>query len=218
MAHDTDKILTRRASLAVVGGLLLLPLVETVQAAERLNAQQILESLQEPKGDPILEALQGLVPRGGATDLGRIKKERDLYEALRRLSSRSISEAQRGELYEYAQYKPNIDLEINFDFDSAVLNPKAVALANELGQALVRLSGSLFMVAGHTDGKGTADYNLDLSRRRADAIKAYLVEHFRVPTANLIAVGYGMERLKNPGDPFADENRRVQVAKILKPE
>jgi len=149
---------------------------------------------------------------------GGIKEEQIFFEEMSRRQSRSITEAERDRIWNYTLDKRKIDLEINFDFDSAVLNPKAVALANELGQALVRLSGSLFMVAGHTDGKGTADYNLDLSRRRADAIKAYLVEHFRVPTANLIAVGYGMERLKNPGDPFADENRRVQVAKILKPE
>lgn len=217
MARDTDKTLTRRASLAVVGGLVLLPLVETVEAAEQPKAQQILESLQEPTGDPILKALQGLTPRA-ATDLGRIKEEQDFIKEMSRRQSRSITEAERDRIWIYTLDKRKIDLEINFDFDSAVLNPKAVALANELGQALVQLSGSTFLVGGHTDGKGSNVYNLDLSRRRADAIKAYLVESFRVPAANLIAVGYGMERLKNPGSPFADENRRVQVVNMRKPE
>jgi outer membrane protein OmpA-like peptidoglycan-associated protein len=212
MAHDTDKILTRRASLAVVAGLVLLPLIETVQAAEQPNAQQILEELQEPAGDPILDALKGLVSRGG------IKEEQIFFEEMSRRQSRSITEAERDRIWNYTLDKRKIDLEINFDFDSAVLNPKAVALANELGHALVQLSGRKFVVGGHTDGKGSADYNLDLSRRRAEAIKAYLVENFRVQAPNLIAVGYGKERLKNPGSPFADENRRVQVVNMLKAE
>jgi outer membrane protein OmpA-like peptidoglycan-associated protein len=220
MAHDTDKILTRRASLAVVGGLVLLPLVETLQAAEQPNAQQILETLQKPTSDQeILKAIEERPVRAsGETDLGRIKKEQDLIKEISRRQIRSVSEADRDIIWKIARYKPKIDLEVNFDFDSAVMNSKAVALANELGQALVQLSGTIFLVGGHTDGQGSDVYNLDLSRRRAEAIKAYLVETFRVPAANLIAVGYGKERLKNPGNPFADENRRVQVVNILKPE
>ena len=104
MAHDTDKILTRRASLAVVAGLVLLPLIETVQAAEQPNAQQILEELQEPAGDPILDALKGLVSRGG------IKEEQIFFEEMSRRQSRSITEAERDRIWNYTLDKRKIDL------------------------------------------------------------------------------------------------------------
>jgi outer membrane protein OmpA-like peptidoglycan-associated protein len=222
MAHDTDKILTRRASLAVVGGLALLPLVGAVQAAEQPTAQEILKNLQELTSEQeMLKAFQERTVRGGATELRRIKEDEQEYiEALRHRQSRSFTEEDRIKVAEIARYKPNIDLEINFDFDSAVINPKARPVAVELGRALVnpKLKGIVCLVGGHTDGKGSPTYNLDLSRRRAEAIKAFLVEFYGVPAENLIAAGFGMERLKNPGDPFADENRRVQVVNMLKPE
>ena len=47
--------------------------------------------------------------------------------------------------------------------------------------------------------------------RRATAVKRYLTEKFHIPAANLVSAGYGKEGYKNPTDPFAAENRRVEV-------
>ena len=82
-----------------------------------------------------------------------------------------------------------------------------------LGKALTspELKGSTFVVAGHTDGKRSVPVNQDLSEKRADAIKQYLVDHFKVPASTLVTVGYGKTKLKNESDPFGGENRRVQV-------
>jgi outer membrane protein OmpA-like peptidoglycan-associated protein len=125
----------------------------------------------------------------------------------------------RGRLFVIAQDRPNIDLEINFDFNSSIISPKAIGIAVKLGRTLVnpQLKGVVCLVGGHTDGRGSDAYNVDLSRRRAEAIKAFLVESFGVPATNLIAVGFGKEHLKNPGNPFADENQRVQVVNMLEP-
>jgi outer membrane protein OmpA-like peptidoglycan-associated protein len=70
------------------------------------------------------------------------------------------------------------------------------------------------MLAGHTDGKGNDAFNQDLSERRADAVKRYLIARYELPTANLIAVGYGKSMLKNKDNPLAPENRRVQVVNM----
>ncbi len=217
MSHDTDKILTRRASLAVVGGLVLLPLVETVRAAEQPSAQEIRKALQERTSEQeVRKAMLGVQPRS----LAEINDEQNFLEEMRRRQSRSFTPPERARLDAMSLDKPGIDLEINFDFDSAVISPKAKPLAVELGLALAdpQLKGNVFQVRGHTDGRGSDAYNLDLSQRRAAAIKAFLVENYRIPAANLIAVGYGMEHLKNPGNPFADENRRVRVVNMEKPE
>jgi outer membrane protein OmpA-like peptidoglycan-associated protein len=70
------------------------------------------------------------------------------------------------------------------------------------------------MVAGHTDAAGGESYNQDLSERRADTIKRYLVDHFGIASNDLITVGYGKSKLKNPNAPMDQANRRVQVVNL----
>jgi outer membrane protein OmpA-like peptidoglycan-associated protein len=72
----------------------------------------------------------------------------------------------------------------------------------------------VFLVAGHTDGKGGDAYNQGLSERRAEAIKSYLVQKFGLQAENLMTVGYGKEQLKNKDNPLAADNRRVQVVNM----
>jgi outer membrane protein OmpA-like peptidoglycan-associated protein len=69
----------------------------------------------------------------------------------------------------------------------------------------------ILLVRGHTDAKGSDVYNQQLSEWRAVAVKRFIVETFGIPPENLIAVGLGKRELKNTADPFAAENRRVQV-------
>jgi outer membrane protein OmpA-like peptidoglycan-associated protein len=130
--------------------------------------------------------------------------------------ARSITVEERAKVAEIAQTKPAIDLEVNFEYNSAFIGAKAAEDLTNLGAALrdPRLKGALVLVAGHTDGKGADAYNQDLSERRADAVKQFLVAKFSVPVENLVAVGYGKERLKNTANPLAGENRRVQVVNM----
>lgn len=222
MPHD--KFPTRRASLAAVAGVLVLPLAGVVQAAGQPTEQDMLEALKRrPSRAPAAAPPPpvGAAP-GSINEENRIgsRTERDFLEQLRLRPVRAITEEDRTKVAEIARSRPSIDLDINFDFNSAVLSPKAIPLAVRLGRTLVnpQLRGVVFLVGGHTDARGGDAYNLDLSRRRAEAIKAFLVESFGVPAANLIPVGFGKEQLKNPSSPFADENRRVQVVNILESE
>ena len=105
----------------------------------------------------------------------------------------------------------NFDLVVNFEYNSTTLTKSARQNLEEFAAALKdpRLGRSAFVVEGHTDGKGSEEFNLDLSTRRANAVVAFLREK-GVDTDKLAAKGYG--KLKPlSDDPFAPSNRRVET-------
>lgn len=71
-----------------------------------------------------------------------------------------------------------------------------------------------YLIAGHTDARGPDDYNVDLSYRRAWAVKRYLMRHHSIPSWRLEVVGWGERYPRNPADPYAAENRRVEITLI----
>jgi outer membrane protein OmpA-like peptidoglycan-associated protein len=126
---------------------------------------------------------------------------------LKRATPRSIGRAS----------PPHIDLQVYFDFDTAQITPEAEGQLRELGKALSdpKLKGAKISINGHTDGKGSDALNKRLSKRRAQSLKAYLVDNFDLTASNLRAIGYGKSRLKNTSDPFAAENRRLEVVNMV---
>lgn len=144
-------------------------------------------------------------------------EDRTFIDGLRNRPTRSLSIEEREKVSTIALEHPSIDLEINFDFNSATVGAQAVPVLLALGRALSngQLKGSTFLLNGYTDAKGGFEYNQDLSERRADAVKRLLVQQFGLPADMLIAVGYGKTHLKNATEPFAAENRRVQVVNVL---
>lgn len=109
-----------------------------------------------------------------------------------------------------------LDFNVYFKFDSAEFASGAHNQMSALGIALtsLELSDYRYLVAGHTDAVGTADYNRELSERRAHNVRDYLLEHFPIGPNRLISVGFGEDRLKSPEKPKAAINRRVEVAMI----
>ncbi|NUO63146.1 MAG: OmpA family protein [Gemmatimonadaceae bacterium] len=102
---------------------------------------------------------------------------------------------------------------INFAFDDATVNPDGAAAVQRLAQvAQKHFTGSVITVEGFADPAGSQSYNLDLSRRRADNVRAELLAN-GLNSENVRAVGYGKTRLVNPGaerdEPGAEANRRV---------
>lgn len=106
-----------------------------------------------------------------------------------------------------------VDLSIQFDFDSARLLPASKPLLDNLASAMnsERLSSVHFRIEGHTDAKGRAEYNLQLSNRRAQAVLDYLAQR-QVASTRLQAEGLGSTQLLLPERPEASENRRVRIA------
>ncbi len=108
---------------------------------------------------------------------------------------------------------PAIDLHIPFAFNSADLQTDARIVLGNLGKALSdpRLAAYTFTIAGHTDSVGGDAFNMDLSKRRATAVRDWLVSKHGVDAAKLTVVGYGETRPADAANPEAAINRRVQV-------
>lgn len=104
-----------------------------------------------------------------------------------------------------------LSLQVQFAFDSADILPAAREQLDALAQGIRLLpAGKPVVIEGHTDAVGSADYNEQLSLRRAIAVKRYLVLAHRVDADRLRTVGMG-ERSPRPGsDPNDAINRRVQ--------
>jgi outer membrane protein OmpA-like peptidoglycan-associated protein len=111
---------------------------------------------------------------------------------------------------------PQVTLAVQFAFNSAQLTPGSIETLRNLGNALNRelADQKEFLIEGHTDASGGLQYNIALSRRRADAVKDYLVHEVHVAPSRLQTVGKGPKELANPANPYAPENRRVLVINL----
>ena len=178
--------------------------------AEDVTEDQILKALT-PERKPLTRSLSMGAP--AQTDPAAAEAEGKFVQSLRNRSTRSLSMGEREQIAGIVKDKPKIDLEINFDYNSDRISARSLASVQALGRALANpeLKGATFIVAGHTDAAGSDSYNQDLSERRADSIKRYLVEKSGIAAADLVTVGYGKTRLKDPANPLAEVNRRVQV-------
>jgi len=195
-------LLTISAALSMTAGLAL-------AGDTTVSADQILHALK-PK--PLSRGLSS----GQQVDPVAAAKQASFIDSLRNRKSRSLSLGEREEIAEIATTKPKIDLEIRFDYNSAEITKTSMPAVQELGKALsdTGLKGSTFVVAGHTDAVGSEAYNQDLSERRADTIKKYLSEKYGIAGANLVTVGYGKSKPKDPNAPLDPVNRRVQVVNM----
>jgi outer membrane protein OmpA-like peptidoglycan-associated protein len=173
--------------------------------AEELSAQQIIDGLKVSKTRSLSAPDR---PALTANDLAFVKRVRG--------QTRSLSLEDRDQMAAIVTKRPEVDLDINFDYNSSALTPKVEPQLNNLGKALTsaELAGSVVMLGGHTDAKGGDPFNQRLSERRAETVKHFLMENYNIPAANLVSAGYGKKGMKNPRDPFAAENRRVQISNV----
>lgn len=170
-----------------------------------------------PSEGEILNALKPRATRAlSSGDPQRNAAEQRAINDIRAVRTRSLTSQEREQVAAIAKTKPSIDLEIYFDYNSAAISPRAVASLTTLGRALTdpQLRGSVFLVGGHTDARGGEEYNLGLSERRAQAVKDYLVQKFRITDDTLVVAGFGEEQLKNKAVPYAAQNRRVQISNL----
>jgi outer membrane protein OmpA-like peptidoglycan-associated protein len=215
----------RLTRIAHCGALLgLITVFGTPQAqAEDMTKEQMIQSLQgKTRG---IEVPSANSDAGGTASPARSgsspaasSSQPDLADQLKNLATRQITVEERNQIAQEVKQEalPTIDVEVFFAYDSAVILPEALPKLITLGQALSdpRLKGSVFLIGGHTDAKGSDQYNLGLSSRRGDSVKQFLVQNFHLDPGVLYAIGFGKEQLKNAADPFAAENRRVQIVNI----
>jgi outer membrane protein OmpA-like peptidoglycan-associated protein len=204
---------TRRGiSLGLAGAMLaaaLMLLTGPVVAGDEPTDAQILNALK-PK--PKTRSLSAISPE----DRAKSVEQRQFIDTMRRVRTRSLTSSERDKVATIAKERPSIDLEIYFDYNSAALATRSTSSLMSLGRALSapELKGTVFMIGGHTDAAGGEAFNLNLSERRAQAVKQFLIEKYGLPAENLMAVGYGKEQLKDKANPLAEQNRRVQVVNM----
>jgi outer membrane protein OmpA-like peptidoglycan-associated protein len=178
----------------------LLGLAAPAQAADDASVEAIVQSLKARK------------TRSASTqNSAAVSREIEALKQVRKVRGWNMHD--RARVAEVARDMPQLDLVIYFAFDSAEISQQAEPTLDKLGQALsqAEFKGKAFVLAGHTDAKGTAPYNQTLSERRAEAVKSYVVTRFELQPNDLMTAGYGFEQLKNAKEPLAGENRRVQV-------
>jgi outer membrane protein OmpA-like peptidoglycan-associated protein len=196
------KAIALSAALSMTAGL-------AIADSKNVSSDQILNALQPkqltrgmsagPQADPTVKA-----------------KEISFIKTLRNRKTRSLSLGEREEILAITSDKPKIDLDIQFDYNSDKITTTSMPSVQALGKALsdANLKGSTFVVAGHTDAIGGEAYNQDLSERRADTIKRYLTEKYGINGTDLVTVGYGKTKPKDPNAPMDPINRRVQVVNM----
>jgi outer membrane protein OmpA-like peptidoglycan-associated protein len=111
---------------------------------------------------------------------------------------------------------PQLSVEINFDRGSARIRPQSYHAVGLIADALHTpyLMTSRFAVIGHTDATGSSEFNMELSKKRANAVVQALTTTFNVPSNQLVSLGLGEEDLQDPANPDSGVNRRVQLVNI----
>lgn len=150
----------------------------------------------------------GAVVGGIAGDqVGRYQEEQE-QEFQRALAyERDASIRREGETL-IATYKNDM----LFSFDSAEIKPGAYPSLDKTADILMRYENTMIQIEGHTDNVGTEEYNMELSRRRADAVGEYLVSQ-GVNPARIRTVGFGeSEPIAGNDSPWGRaQNRRVEM-------
>jgi outer membrane protein OmpA-like peptidoglycan-associated protein len=110
-------------------------------------------------------------------------------------------------------YKPVANVAVTFGFDKALLTKDDRDQLDQFAAQLNSAKGYILEVTGGTDSVGPADYNYELSQRRADAVVQYLVSKYNIPPHRFYLIGIGKENAVAPNNTAAGrkENRRVQV-------
>jgi outer membrane protein OmpA-like peptidoglycan-associated protein len=110
-------------------------------------------------------------------------------------------------------YRPVTEATVHFGFDKSNLTDKARQALDEMANGLSTTKNYIVVVDGNTDSVGPADYNYQLSRRRADSVVNYLASKYNVPAHKFYIIGLGEDKPadEGKGSKARAENRRVDV-------
>lgn len=121
------------------------------------------------------------------------------------------------QVVEAIEILPKAGALINFDFDSAKINAESFPLLGEFGKALKNgLPDAVILISGHTDSKGSFEYNQNLSELRAEAVVAYLKNYHGIKPKRLLKKGFGETQpiAENNTEENRFKNRRVEFVRI----
>jgi outer membrane protein OmpA-like peptidoglycan-associated protein len=143
---------------------------------------------------------------------------KDIHERALERTKKPGKPQDRPPLVEDIDKLPQLTLDIQFNSDSAIIRPESYKTLGRLAEALYHpyLLDRKFLVVAHIEATGKRPNNLDLSQKRAGAIREALVTTFRVSPQRIVALGLGEEQLQDRSKPTAPANRRTQFMVIGK--
>ncbi len=110
-------------------------------------------------------------------------------------------------------YRPVVETAVHFGFNRDNLTQEAKEAIDQLASSVATTKGYIITVEGATDSVGSADYNYDLSQRRANAVIQYLAAEKSVPAYKIYLIGLGKDKPVD-SNKTADgraKNRRVDI-------
>lgn len=117
--------------------------------------------------------------------------------------------------------RPRLDMYVNFNFNSAEITPESMDRVDTWGRVLSDplMAKQRFIIAGHTDDVGSDAYNMELSLRRAAAIRELLITRYGIDSSRLELKGYGESRplISGSSERARSTNRRVDFERISNP-
>jgi OOP family OmpA-OmpF porin len=166
----------------------------------------------EPSADDMVNAL------GKPGESVEIDAKEIQERALERMKKSRQKPQDREPLVPELAGLPQVTLNIQFNTDSAIVRPESFETLGHLADALYhpRLLDRKILVVDHIEATGKRQNNLELSQRRAAAIREALVTTFKISPQRVLALGLGEEQLLDRAKPGANSNRRVQVIVIGK--
>ena len=110
-------------------------------------------------------------------------------------------------------YRPVAETSVKFGFNKDNLTPKAMEALDQLAGTIASTKGYIIALEGSTDSVGPADYNYDLSQRRANSVIQYLASKYNVPAHKIYVIGLGKDKPveTNKTREGRADNRRVDV-------
>lgn len=161
--------------------------------------------------------MEALRADAGSAAAGTVLAAKDIVARLDAPVARGIGGVVNGPVVPFSETR------VGFDYNSATLLPAAKEQLTELGKALEALiampgnAGTYFEISGHTDARGSDEYNYDLGLRRAESVRAFLVKGWPRLGERLITCSHGERMLIRPNASTEKDhaiNRRVEVRKI----
>jgi outer membrane protein OmpA-like peptidoglycan-associated protein len=113
----------------------------------------------------------------------------------------------------FDNYKPVAETSVHFAFDKAELRREDRQHLDEIAGRIPSTKSYILQIEGNTDSVGDAQYNYELSQRRASAVIQYLAHNYNVPPHKIYVIGLGKDRpeARNSTARGRAENRRVEV-------
>ncbi len=185
----------------------------------RLRPRHLASASLALAGVALLGGVSARAQEGTADDfVRRLAPRPSLTRSLVAAPTRRIEvvPGQQDKVLAATEGQPSVKVRVLFDYGSDGLTQEGEAALKPLGQALQdpRLQSSRLLIAGHTDARGSDDFNQSLSERRARAVREHLILAFHVAPERLEAMGFGRRKLADPAHPEEPANRRVEIINL----